>query len=53
MRIDEQAHPERRSRNGYIRIFVEDLKEGRLTYRKEKSEKIEVAKKRIPPLARV
>jgi len=51
--IDERARVERRSRNEYIKIVLEDLKEGKLTYRKEVAEQIEVKKTRIPPLARV
>lgn len=51
--IDKQAHFERRSRNEYIRVVLEDLMEGRLAYRKETSEKIQIKKTGIPPLARV
>jgi len=51
--IDEQARYERRSRNEYIKIVLEDLKEGKLAYTQETAEKIEIKKTRIPPLARV
>jgi len=51
--IDEQASVERRSRNEYIKIVLEDLKEGKLAYRGGGAEKIEIKKTRILPLARV
>jgi len=51
--IDEQASVERRSRNEYIRIVFEDLKTGKLSYRKEITPEVEIKKMRIPPLAQV
>jgi len=51
--IDEQASIERRSRNEYIRIVLEDLNEGKLAYTKETVPEIEIRKTRIPPLARL
>jgi len=51
--IDEQASTERRSRNEYIRIILEDLKEGKLDYRRETAPEIEIRKMKTPPLARV
>lgn len=51
--IDNQVRLERRSRNEYIKIVLEDLEEGRLAYRKETIGKIETKKVKILPLARV
>ena len=50
--IDEQASSERRSRNEYIKIVLEDLKEGKLAYTKN-TERIKDEKTRVLPLARV
>jgi len=51
--IDDQASIERRSRNEYIRIVLEDLKKGTLAYGKETIPQFKIRKARIPPLARV
>jgi len=51
--IDKQAGFERRSRNEYVRTVLEDLKEGKLIYKKETADKIEMRKKMFQPLARV
>jgi len=51
--IDEKASVERRSRNEYIKIVLEDLKKGKLAYRKETAPEMDIKKTRIPPLARV